>query len=115
VPASVRSSDRLLEAVVEGLLTVDVPEAGSDAVRAAASAAAAHAAGMPDLTRLGVRVVGALVVLLCVLPAKGHLARLPAERRGRVVARLGRLPLAGEYVRLARGIGLVSYYDRAAP
>ena len=113
-PAPVRSPDRILEAVIEGLLAVDVPEVDGTIVRAAASAAAVQAGGMPDLTRLGVRLVGTLVVAVCLLPARGHLARLPAGRRGRLVARWGRLPLIGEYVRLARGLGLVSYYDLVA-
>ena len=109
-----RSPDRVLQVVIEGLLTVDVPDADAATVRAVAAAAAAHAAGMPDLTRLGVRIVGALVLVACVLPAGGHLARLPARRRGRLLARVGRLPLLGEYIRLARGVGLVCYYERAA-
>ncbi len=110
-PAPGRSRDRLLEAVIEGLLTWEVPGAADDDVRAAARLAAEHAAGMPDLSRFGVRVAGAATVAVCLLPARGHLARLPAGRRGRLVAGLGRFPLVGEYVRLARGVGLVSYYD----
>ena len=113
-PAPVRSPDRILEVVIEGLLAVDVPEVDPTILRAAASAAAVQAGGMPDLTRLGVRLVGTVVVGVCLLPARGHLAALPAERRGRVVTRLGGLPLIGEYVRLARGLGLVSYYDVVA-
>jgi hypothetical protein len=83
-------------------------------VLAVAAAAAEHATGMPDLTRLGVGVAGTLLWAACLLPARGHLARLPAQRRGRLLARVGRLPLVGEYLRLARAIGLVCYYDRAA-
>ncbi len=113
-PALVRSPDRILEAVIEGLLAVDVPEVDGTILRAAASAAAAQAGGMPDITRLGVRLVGTLLVAVCLLPARGHLARLPAGRRGRLVARWRRFPLIGEYVRLARGLGLVSYYDLGA-
>lgn len=113
-PAPARSRDRLLEAVIEGLLTWEVPGAGDDDVRAAASLASDHAAGMPDFNRFGVRVAGAVAVAVCLLPARGHLARLPAGRRGRLVARLGPFPLVGEYVRLARGMGLVAYYDVAA-
>ena len=113
-PAPVRSPDRILEAVIEGLLAVDVPEADGTIVRAAASSAALQAGGMPDLTRLGVRLVGTLLVAVCLLPARGHLGRLPARHSGRVVARWGRFPLLGEYVRLARGLGLVSYYDLVA-
>ena len=110
-PALVRFPDRTLEAVIEGLLVIDLPEVDGDILRAAASAAAVQAGGMPDLTRVGVRLVGALVVAVCLLPARGHLGRLPAGRRGRLVARLGRFPLVGDYVRLARGLGLVAYYD----
>ena len=110
-----RSADSLFGVVVEGLLAVDLPDVEADIVRAVAAAAAAHAAGMPDLTRFGVRLAGVLLVSSCLVPAGGHLARLPARRRGRLLARVGRLPLVGEYVRLARGIGLVCYYDRAAP
>jgi hypothetical protein len=112
--AAPSSADVIFEVVVEGLLAVDLPDAGDDTVRTVAAAAAAHAAGMPDLTRVGVRLVGALVVAVCLVPAGGHLARLPARRRGRLLTRVGRLPVVGEYVRLARGVGLVCYYDRAA-
>ena len=93
---------------------VDLPDAGDDTIRAVAADAAALAAGMPDLTRLGVRVAGALLWSACLVPARGRLARLPAQRRGRLLVRVARLPLVGEYLRLARGIGLVCYYDRAA-
>jgi len=112
--AAPRSTDRLFEVVVEGLLVVDLPDAGDDTIRAVAADAAALAAGMPDLTRLGVKVAGALLWSACLVPARGRLARLPAQRRGRLLVRVGRLPLVGEYLRLARGIGLVCYYDRAA-
>ena len=108
-----RSPDRVLQVVIEGLLAVDVPDADAATLRAVAAAAAAHAAGMPDLTRLGVRMVGALILVACFLPAGGHLARLPTQRRGRLLARFGRLPLFGDYIRLARGVGLVCYYERA--
>ena len=112
--AAPRSTGRLFEVVVEGLLVVDLPDAGDDTIRAVAADAAALAAGMPDLTRLGVRVAGALLWSACLVPARGPLARLPAQRRGRLLVRVARLPLVGEYLRLARGIGLVCYYDRAA-
>ena len=108
------SADSLFEVVVEGLLAVDLPDAGDDTIRAVAADAAALAAGMPDVTRLGVRLAGALLWSACLVPARGHLAQLPAQRRGRLLARVGRLPVVGEYLRLARGIGLVCYYDRAA-
>ena len=109
-----RSPDRVLQVVIEGLLSVDVPDADAATVQAVAAAAAEHAAGMPDVTRLGVRAVGALVLVACVLPARGHVARLPAQRRGRLLTRVGRLPLLGDYIRLARGVGLVCYYERAS-
>jgi len=103
----------VFEVVVEGLLALDMPDADGATTRAVAAAAAAHAAGMPDLARLGVRMAGAMLVTICLLPARGHLARLPPRRRGRLLDRFARVPVAGEYVRLARGIGLVCYYDRA--
>ena len=91
-PAPVRSPDRILEAVIEGLLAVDVPEVDGTILRAAASAAAVQAGGMPDLTRLGVRLVGTLVVAVCLLPARGHLARLPAETPRPLGDQAGTLP-----------------------
>ena len=112
--ATPRSTLPLFEVVVEGLLAVDLPDADSDTVRSVAAAAAAHAAGMPDLTRLGVRVAGALLWSACLVPARGRLSRLPPRQRGRLLTRLNRLPLVGEYVRLARGLGLVCYHDSAA-
>jgi hypothetical protein len=110
----VRSPDHILEIVVEGLLAVDLPEAGDDEIREAAAAAAAHAAGMPDLSRVGIRFAGVVLVSACVVPARGHLAGLPSRRRGQLLAQLGGLPFVGEYLRLARGLGLVCYYDRVA-
>lgn len=109
----VRTVDPLFRVVVEGLVTIDQPGADEATIGAVADEAAAHAAGMPDLTRFGVRMTGALLVVACLLPARGHLSRLPAGRRGQVLARMVGLPLVGEYVRLARGVGLVCFYDRA--
>ena len=93
--AAPRSTGRLFEVVVEGLLVVDLPDAGDDTIRAVAADAAALAAGMPDLTRLGVRVAGALLWSACLVPARGHLARLPAQRRGRLLVRVGQAPPGG--------------------
>jgi hypothetical protein len=104
----------VFEVVVEGLLAVDFPDVEGAITRGVAAAAAAHATGMPDLTRLGVRMAGAALVAICLLPAHGHLGRLPPARRGRLLDRFGRLPVAGEYIRLARGLGLVCYYERLA-
>ncbi len=105
----------LFEVVVEGLLAVDVPDADASTRAAVAAEAAAHAAGMPDLTWSGVRLAGAALVVLCLPWARGHLERLPPECRGRVLGRFGRLPVVGEYLRLARGVGLACYFDRVAP
>ena len=114
-PTAPGRSRSVFEVVVEGLLAVDLPDAEDATIRSVAATAATYAAGMPDLTRLGVRMAGAAVVVICLLPAGGHLDRLPATSRGRLLERFGRLPVAGEYVRLARGVGLVCYYDRPAP
>jgi len=113
-PTAPGPSRSVFEVVVEGLLAVDMPDEEGATTRSVAATAATYAAGMPDLTLLGVRMAGAAVVLICLVPARGHLARLPPVRRGRLLGRFGRLPVVGEYLRLARGVGLVCYYDRVA-
>ena len=70
--------------------------------------------GMPDLEWTGVRVVGALLIAGCVLQARGRLDRLPPHPRGVLLNRIGRLPVTSQYIRLARGLGLASYYERVA-
>jgi hypothetical protein len=105
---------RTFEVVVEGLLALDLPEADAATIRDAAAAAAGHASGLPDLTAFGVRAAEVALATLCSVPARGDLAGLPPGRRGEVVGRFARLPVIGEYVRLARGLGLACYYDRAA-
>ena len=111
-PTAPGRSRSVFEVVVEGLLAVNLPDVEGATTRSVAATAATYAAGMPDLTQLGVRMAGAAVVVICLLPARGHLDRLSATSRGRLLERFGRLPVAGEYIRLARGVGLVCYYDR---
>jgi hypothetical protein len=104
----------VFEVVVEGLLALDLPDVDAATARAVAAAAADHAAGMPDLNGVAVRAAGAALVLLCLLPARGHLAGLRPTSRGRLVDRFVRLPVVGDYVRLARGLGLACYYELAS-
>jgi len=69
--------------------------------------------GMPDTLRLGVRTAAGVCGVLLVALGGGRLRRLPDARRRAAVSRLAGLPLpvVGEYVRMVRGLGLVSVYE----
>ena len=69
---------------------------------------------MPDLTRLGVRRrVRRPSRSACCLRG-GTWPDCPPGAAAAWWPGWGRFPLIGEYVRLARGLGLVSYYDVVA-
>jgi hypothetical protein len=74
--------------------------------------------GMPDTLRLGVRTAAGVCGGLLAALGGGRFRRLPDARRRAAVSRLAGLPLpvVGEYVRMVRGLGLVSVYEgRSAP
>ena len=68
---------------------------------------------MPDTLRFGVRMAGLASSGLLSLLGRGRFRTLPADRQRAAVAKFAdlSLPVVGEYVRLTRGLGLVSVYE----
>lgn len=71
---------------------------------------------MPDFLRTGVRGVSAFARLVLFGLERRRFEVVPAERQTALAGRLSLLPLPGiaEFVRLTRGLGLVSLYEARA-
>lgn len=88
-----------------------------DATDAELTAAAAHVeasiAGMPDAMRLGVRMVSLVAGVVLLVLGRRPFVRQPLPVQQRLLAVLVRIPLPGvaEFVRLTRGLGLVSVFE----
>lgn len=96
------------------LLVHDVPDSTVEERDLAGRYVADSVAAMPDFTRFGVRVTGAVVYVVLSLLAARPFRSLPERRRTAVALKLTRfsVPLLGEFVRLTRGLGLVAVYER---
>ena len=68
---------------------------------------------MPDFLRLGVGGVSLVAGAVLSVLGRGSFAAAPLERQAELAARLSALPIPGmaEFVRLTRGLGLVSLYE----
>jgi hypothetical protein len=99
--------------VTRTLVSLDVPQARVDEVEAAADYVQESIERMPDTLRFGVRTAGVACHGLLTVLGRGRFGRLPEARRRVAVSGLAGLPLpvVGEYVRLVRGLSLVSVYE----
>ena len=100
------------------MVSVDVPSVGPAEAEVAGRYVEESVNGMPDTLRFGVRTAAALSGGLLAVLGRGRFSRLSDARRRAAVSGLARLPLpvVGEYVRLVRGLGLVSVYEgRSTP
>ena len=70
-------------------------------------------AAMPDVLRMGVAGVSLVAGVVLSLLERGDFAAAPIERQAELARRLSVLPVPGlaEFVRLTRGLGLVSLYE----
>lgn len=70
-------------------------------------------AAMPDFLRLGVGCVSLVAGVVLSVLERGGFAAAPLERQAELAQRLSVLPVPGmaEFVRLTRGLGLVSLYE----
>ena len=99
--------------VASSLLRHDLPDVSPQECDAAAHYIDDSVAGMPDVTRFGVRIAGgAAYAALCVF-ARGSYRRSPEQQRAELAARLVGVPLPvlGEFGRLVRGLGLVAVHE----
>jgi hypothetical protein len=99
--------------VTRALVSVDVEQVGPHEVDAAGRYVQESIENMPDTLRFGVRTAGTACLGLLTVLGRGRFSGLPEARRREAVSGLARLslPVVGEYVRLVRGLGLVSVYE----
>jgi hypothetical protein len=113
----VNSARSLPFLLTQALVRNDIPDATYDEVEAAAAQVAASIAKMPDVTRLGVRVTATALNAALSAYSGRPFSRLPVERQQVLATRLSRtsLPVLTEFVRLTRGLGIVSVYESRTP
>ncbi len=102
--------------VAAAQLANDVPDAQPAEIEAAARYVDASVAGMPDITRAGVRVASAAASVVLGALGRSPYRRQSAQQRSRTARALGRLnlPVLGEFNRLTRGLGLVGVFEERA-
>ena len=100
-------------AVTVALVSGDLRDATDAELSAAAAHVEASIAGMPDAMRLGVRMVSAVAGVVLLVLGRRPFVRQPLPVQQRLLAVLVRIPLPGvaEFVRLTRGLGLVSVFE----
>ena len=99
--------------VAVALLARDLPDTTDAERRGAAAYVDRSVAAMPDTTRLGLRVASGVMVVLLSVVGRGWFPGLDPGARARAAARVStlRVPVVGEYVKLTRGLALVSVYE----
>lgn len=100
--------------VATALLAHDLPDSSPAERESAARYVDDSLRAMPDVTRAGVRIASAGVYVVLSLMGAAPYRRLRLERQAQLADRITRvrLPLVGEFGRLARGLGLVSVIER---
>lgn len=112
-----RAAVELAPAMTECLLTGDAPDATAREVSAAAGAVRRGVAAMPDLLRAGAGLAARAVGAGLSVSARRRFTALPAAARAPHARRLARanIPVAAEFVRLSRGLGLAELYESRTP
>jgi hypothetical protein len=117
--SSIVNSSRSLPFLLTcALVRNDIPDATEDEVVAAAAKVVDSIESMPDVTRYGVRVTATVLNAALTTYCRAPFGCLPAERQQVVANRLAgnSLPILSEFVRLTRGLGIVSVYEsRTSP
>jgi hypothetical protein len=113
----VNSSRSLPFLLTRALVRNDIPDATEDEIEAAAAKVVASIESMPDVTRFGVRVTATALNAALTAYCRAPFGRLPAERQQVAANRLAgiSLPILSEFVRLTRGLGIVSVYESRTP
>jgi hypothetical protein len=113
----VSSSRSLPFLLTRALVRNDIPDATGDEVEAAAAKVHASIESMSDFTRLGVRITATVLDVGLVAYCGAPFGRLPQERQQELASRLAgtTLPILTEFVRLTRGLGIVSVIESRTP
>jgi hypothetical protein len=92
---------------------IENPDFRPDEARAAGRFAESRVDCMPDPTRWGVRLIGVALRMSCVVRVRRSFMKASPQQREILVRSVAgvRLPIVGEYVRLARGLALAGYYN----
>jgi hypothetical protein len=107
-----------LAATVAAALVHGDTDATAQEVAEVRASVARSVSAMPDLLRLGVGGVSLVAGVVLSVLERGGMAAAPLERQAELAGRLSALPIPGmaEFVRLTRGLGVVSLYEsRSVP
>jgi hypothetical protein len=113
----VSSSRSLPFLLTRALVRNDIPDASDDEVEAAAAKVQASIDAMPDVTKLGLRLTSTALNVALTACLREPYGRLSPERQQAIANRLAdtSLPILTEFVRLTRGLGIVSVYESRTP
>jgi hypothetical protein len=113
----VSSSRSLPFLLTRALVRNDIPDATDDEVEAAAAKVQASIESMPDVTRFGVRITATALDAGLAAYCGESFGRLSPKRQKALAIRLAdtSLPILTEFVRLTRGLGIVSVYECRTP
>ena len=113
----VSSSRSLPFLLTRALVRNDIPDATDDEVEAAAAKVQASIESMPDVTRFGVRITATALDAGLTAYLGESFGRLSQKRQQALAIRLAdtSLPILTEFVRLTRGLGIVSVYECRTP
>jgi hypothetical protein len=113
----VSSSRSLPFLLTRALVRNDIPDATDDEVEAAAARVQASIESMPDFTRFGVRVTAAALDVALIVYCGEPFGHLAPKRQQVLANRLAgtSIPVLTEFVRLTRGLGIVSVFESRTP
>ena len=115
--SSVKSRRSLPFLLTRALVRNEIHDATEDEIEAAAAKVVASIESMPDVTRFGVRVSATVLNAALTAYCRAPFGRLAAEQQQALARRLAgiSLPILSEFIRLTRGLGIVSVYESRTP
>ncbi len=113
----VSSSRSLPFLLTRALVRNDIPDVTDVEVEATAAKVQASIDLMPDITRFGVRLTSTALEAALTACCHAPFGRLSPERQRAIANRLAdtSLPVLTEFIRLTRGLGIVSVYEARTP
>jgi hypothetical protein len=113
----VSSSRSLPFLLTRALVRNDIPDATDAEVEAAAAKVQASIESMPDFTRFGVRVTATALDVALIAYCGEPFGHLTPKRQQVLANRLAgtSIPVLTEFVRLTRGLGIVSVFESRTP
>jgi len=111
-----RAAERFLGALTDDLVELELGPLEPELARGTREWVVERVAGAGDFTRFGLTAVGMVLATAVRVATARAYDRLPATRRLKIAARLGRtrLPLASEYTRVVRSLAVAYVFEARA-